>query len=113
MTTLAASFLIESYSFLQVTMACIKAWMSSNFVQIPPVNAPRRAYRMGLKPASVRLCIHSTLSIMNISETGRPIAIIFYMKHHLGREKAALVFGADQNRTQDPGDNKTYLPPTL
>ena len=26
--------------------------------------------------------VHSTLSIMNISETGRPIAIIFYLKHY-------------------------------
>ena len=48
---------------------------------------------------------------MNISETGRPIAIIFYMKHHWGRGKAALGFGADQIRTLDPGDNKTNLPP--
>ena len=60
--------------------------------------------------AFVHPCVHSTLSIMNISETGRPIAIIFYTKHHWGRGKAALGFGADQIRTQDPGDNKTYLP---
>ena len=48
---------------------------------------------MGLEPASVRA---STLSNMNISETGWPIAIKFYMKHHWGRGKAALGFGADQ-----------------
>ena len=34
--TLAPSFLIRSSSFLQVTRTCIKAWMSSNFSQIPP-----------------------------------------------------------------------------
>ena len=48
---------------------------------------------------------------MNISETGTPIAIIFYLKHYWGSGKAALAFAADQIRTQDPGDNKTYLPP--
>ena len=48
-----------------------------------------------------------------ISETDRPIAIIFYMKHHWGRGRAALGFGADQIRTQDPGDNKTYLSHTM
>ena len=34
--TLAPSFLIRSSSFLQVRRTCIKAWMSSNFGQIPP-----------------------------------------------------------------------------
>ena len=34
--TLAPSFLYESSSFLQVTRTCMKAWMSSNFGQIPP-----------------------------------------------------------------------------
>ena len=33
---------------------------------------------------------------MNIAETGWSIAIKFYMKHHWGRGKAALGFGADQ-----------------
>ena len=36
MNTLAPSFLIRSSSFLQVTRTCTKAWMSSNFGQIPP-----------------------------------------------------------------------------
>ena len=36
MNTLAPSVLILSSSFLQVRMACIKAWMSSNFGRIPP-----------------------------------------------------------------------------
>ena len=34
-TTLAPSILIESSSFLQVTRTYMKAWMSSNFGQIP------------------------------------------------------------------------------
>ena len=34
--TLVPSFLNQSSSFLQVTRTCIKAWMSSNFGQIPP-----------------------------------------------------------------------------
>ena len=60
----------------------------------------RWAYRMGLEPASVRVCVRpSTLSNMNISETSRPITIKFYLKHHWGGGKAALCFGADQIRT--------------
>ena len=39
-----------------------------------------------------------TLSNMNISETGRLMAIKFYMKHHWGGGKAALGFDADQVR---------------
>ena len=38
MNTLAPSFLIGSTSFLQVMRTCMKAWMSSNFGQIPPPN---------------------------------------------------------------------------
>ena len=36
---------------------------------------------------------------MNISETGRVIAIKFYLKHHWEEGKAALGVGADQSRT--------------
>ena len=36
---------------------------------------------------------------MNISVTGRRIAIKFYMKHHWGGGSFALGFGADQIRT--------------
>ena len=36
-TTLAPSFLIGSSSFLQVMRTCIKAWMSSNLGQMPPL----------------------------------------------------------------------------
>ena len=60
---------------------------------------------MGLESTSVlpcvcvRACVRaSTLSNMNISETGRRIAIKFYMKHHWSGGKAALGFGADQIR---------------
>ena len=60
----------------------------------------RWAYRMGLEPASVRVSVRaSTLSNMNISETSRPIATKFYLKHHWGEGKAALGFDADQIRT--------------
>ena len=41
----------------------------------------------------------STLSNIYISESSRPIAIKFYLKHYLGRGKAAIGFGLDQNRT--------------
>ena len=36
---------------------------------------------------------------MNICKFSGPIAIKFNLKHHLGREKAAFVFGADRPRT--------------
>ena len=36
MTTLASSFLIGSYLFLQVTRTTIKSWMDSNFSKIRP-----------------------------------------------------------------------------
>ena len=59
-----------------------------------------KAHKVSLQDgtrAGVRACVRaSTLSNMNISETGWPIAIKFYMKHHWGRGKAALGFGADQ-----------------
>ena len=45
----------------------------------------------------MRPCIlASTLSNMNILETSEPIKIKFYLKHHWGRGKVALGFGADQ-----------------
>ena len=40
-----------------------------------------------------------TLSKKNILETSGPIAIKFYLKHHLSDGKAALGFDADQIRT--------------
>ena len=59
---------------------------------------------MGVKQASVRAPVRpyvrpSTLSDMNISATSSPIAIKFYLKHHLGGRKAALAFGLDRIRT--------------
>ena len=51
---------------------------------------------MGLEPASVR---PSTLSNINISETGWPILIEFHQKHHWGGGLAALGFGPDRIRT--------------
>ena len=36
---------------------------------------------------------------MNISETSRPIAIKFYLKHHWGGGKASVGFDPDQIRT--------------
>ena len=41
----------------------------------------------------------STHSNINISATRGPIAIKFYLKHHLGVGKAALGFGSDRIRT--------------
>ena len=40
-----------------------------------------------------------TLSNIDISETNRPIAIKFHVKHHWGRGNAALGFGPDRIRT--------------
>ena len=49
----------------------------------------------------MRLCMRlSTFSNMNISETSRPIAIKFYLKHHWGGGKASVAFGPDQIRTR-------------
>ena len=57
----------------------------------------RACMRASVRPS---VCV-STLSNMNISETSGPIAIKFYVKHHLGRGKAALGFEADRFRTLD------------
>ena len=58
MTTLAPSFLIQLSSFLQVRRACIKAWMTSNFGQIPPPTPELSALEC-LK-IDVRCCEHSS-----------------------------------------------------
>ena len=47
----------------------------------------------GVRPSS------STISNMNISATGGPIATKFYLKHHWVGGKAALGFGPEQIRT--------------
>ena len=44
---------------------------------------------------SVRQCV-STLLNMNISKTSWLIATKFYLKHHWGKGKAALVFRPDR-----------------
>ena len=55
---------------------------------------------MGAEPApSVRAWHLLTLSNMSISETGGPIEIKFYLKHHWGGGKAALGLGLDRIRT--------------
>ena len=54
---------------------------------------------MVVKPSSVRPCVrlsvrpYVALSILNISKTTRPVAIKFYLKHHLRGGKVALGFG--------------------
>ena len=65
-------------------------WVFPTFLAHLSRRLTRWAYRMGLKPASVRA---STISNMNISETSNQIL------HHWGGGKAALGFGADQIRT--------------
>ena len=51
------------------------------------------AYSVGLSR------LPSMRTYINISETGGPIAIRFYLKHHLGGEKVAFGFGVDQIRS--------------
>ena len=59
----------------------------------------RWAYRIGLEPASVCLCVRPlTISNMNISKTRGPIAIKFYLKHYCGGGKPALGFGPGRIR---------------
>ena len=49
----------------------------------------------------MRLCVRAlTLSNMSISATSRAIATKFYLKHHLGRGKAASGFWPDRIGTQ-------------
>ena len=56
-------------------------------------------YKVSLKYThQAGVCV-STLSNIDISETSRPIAIKFYLKHHWGEGKAALGFGPDRIRT--------------
>ena len=64
---------------------------------------PLEAHKVSLYDmarAGVRPCAGvSTLSNMNIFETGWSSAVKFYPKHHLGGGKPALGFGPDQIRT--------------
>ena len=62
----------------------------------------RLAYSIPVKPASVCMCVRVcvfTFSNMNISETCRPIATKFYLKHHWVGGKDELGFGPDWIRT--------------
>ena len=61
--TLAPSFLIRSSSFLQVRRTCMKAWMSSNFGQIPPPTLELSAL-VRLK-IDVYCCEHSSAYILD------------------------------------------------
>ena len=64
MNTLAPSFLIVSSSFLQVTMTCMKAWMSSNF---------------GKSVTELQPLIDVIIEfLLNILKTNRPIKTIFF-----------------------------------
>ena len=47
-------------------------------------------YQSSRRPSVRALVCASTFSNMNISETSRPIAIKFYLKHHWGRGKDSV-----------------------
>ena len=63
MNTLAPSFLIRSFSFLQVKRTYIKAWISSNFNQIPPpdswVICPCAVWKIGVNTLAPAFLIGS------------------------------------------------------
>ena len=56
-------------------------------------------YQSSRRPSVRALVCASTFSNMNISETSRPIAIKFYLKHHWGGGKASVGFDPDRIRT--------------
>ena len=56
-------------------------------------------YQWSRCPSVRALVCTSTFSNMNISETSRPIAIKFYLKHHWGGGKASVGFDPDRIRT--------------
>ena len=56
-------------------------------------------YQSSRRPSVRALVCTSTFSNMNISETSRPIAIKFYLKHHWGGGKASVGFDPDRIRT--------------
>ena len=66
MNTLAPSFLIGSSSFLQVSMTCMKAWMSSNFgkfaTELLPLIDVRIEFLLNIlktnRPIKTKFCIH-------------------------------------------------------
>ena len=54
-----------------------------------------------MEPMSIRPSVRASVKISNknISDTSRPIAIKYCLKHHWGGEKAAYGFGPDWIRT--------------
>ena len=58
MATLVTSFFIGYSSSLQITRTCIKAWLSSNFGQMPPLTTELAALER-LK-INVKCCGHSS-----------------------------------------------------
>ena len=66
MNTLAPSFLIGSSSFLQVSMTCMKAWMSSIFgkfaTELRPLIDVRIKFLLNIlktnRPIKTKFCIH-------------------------------------------------------
>ena len=66
MNTLAPSFLIVSSSFLQVTMACMEAWMSLNFgksaTELQPLMDVKIEFLLNIlktnRPIKTKFCTH-------------------------------------------------------
>ena len=66
MNTLAASFLIGSSLFLQVSRTCMIAWMSSNFgkfaTELLPLIDVRNEFSLNIlktnRPIKTKFCIH-------------------------------------------------------
>ena len=92
MNTLAPSFLIGSTSFLQVMRTCIKAWMSSNFGQIPPPT-PELSALARLK----NCCEHSSAYIFDW--------IFFILAGNEDIHNISEEFGIWPDRTKDCGLN--------
>ena len=63
--TFSQLFLIGSFSYLQVTMTCIRAWMSSKFGQIRPWTTELPALeRLKIDVAPFSVVFHPILSIL-------------------------------------------------
>ena len=66
MNTLAPSFLIGSFSLLQATRTCMKAWMSLNFgkfaTELQPLINVRIEFSLNIlktnRPIKTKFCIH-------------------------------------------------------
>ena len=74
MNTLAPSFLIGSSSFLQVSRACMKAWMSSNFskfaTELRPLIDVRIEFLLNIlktyRPIKTKFCIHIIIDKIDV-----------------------------------------------